>query len=475
MGIHHPSAVWKHSSWTYRWRALLHYAQVAALAASVIAGITLSVTAAVVLLISGQLLMLFLLPKHAGFRERVDAHLHRVACARAAAVRGTLLMRMSERHRAEFQQLEELTERVQGAATIDETASAEWVGLDALLALFVRLAIAHRESVVAFDGTEESDLGLRIAKLEAAQVRATGETATWGARHLAILYNRLETWRRAKDERTLFSQELATIAEVVRWTFEQASIGRVGDAHVGLAEAIAQTIGSGPALRELAGLGGDHSVDPEVLRLGRRLRAETRVVPRVELPPEPQIRVEATWSEMDRVFEEFVSPLPLRRRLMRLLEPVSGVGRQRGRGGLAPPFEPQLELSEQGDKYVLQVDLPGLKEQDVKVSVEDNNVLTISGERRREEAKRERGYEYTERLYGSFVRSIELPRSVEVSKIEAEFRNGVLEVHIPKGEAARARHVPIRGREIGGTSKDEPRVIEPADGRHEKALVNANR
>ena len=169
------------------------------------------------------------------------------------------------------------------------------------------------------------------------------------------------------------------------------------------------------------------------------------------------------WREMERLFDDFVSPPSLRRRIARLFENVPAWGAGWGAGGLRgrEAFVPQVELTERENDYLMRVDLPGLREQDVDIRVDDDNVVTISGERRDEETKRERGYEYTERTYGSFSRSVQLPRGVDTSKVEADFRNGVLEVHVPKSEAARPRHIPIGGRE---GAKEEPRIIAPGNG-----------
>jgi HSP20 family protein len=182
------------------------------------------------------------------------------------------------------------------------------------------------------------------------------------------------------------------------------------------------------------------------------------------------------WTEMDRMFEDFVSPPSLRRRMARVFEPlVGGTGRSLSPWRGRETFAPQLELMERDNAYVLHVDLPGVREQDVDVNVdEQNHMLTISGERRREEGKRERGYEYTEREYGAFTRSIELPRGADTSKVEANFRNGVLEVHIPKGESARPRKIPITRRERELGTKEEPRVLEPGDGGRKERSANAN-
>ena len=161
------------------------------------------------------------------------------------------------------------------------------------------------------------------------------------------------------------------------------------------------------------------------------------------------------WRQMDRLLEDFASPPTLRRRIERLFE---GIG-----GGLRIPvlrekgmFVPSVELIEQDNDYVPKTDLPGVREQDIDVRLGDDNVLTIRGERREEETKRARGYEYSERSYGAFSRSVSLPAGVDASKIDASFKNGVLEIHVPKTEAARARKIPI--------GREEPKVIAPGNG-----------
>jgi HSP20 family protein len=104
-------------------------------------------------------------------------------------------------------------------------------------------------------------------------------------------------------------------------------------------------------------------------------------------------------------------------------------------------FAPQVEIVERDNEFVLKCDLPGVREQDIDIRIEDESTITISGERREDETKRVRGYEYTERPYGAFARSVTLPRGVDVTKIDADFRAGVLEIHVPKSEASRARRI----------------------------------
>lgn len=161
------------------------------------------------------------------------------------------------------------------------------------------------------------------------------------------------------------------------------------------------------------------------------------------------------WREMDALLQEFSSPPTLRNRLERLFENV--VGGQRGLSAWGKDlFVPSVEVTERDDQYVLKADLPGVREQDVDLRINDDNVLTIRGERRDEDTKRVRGYEYSERSYGSFTRSVSLPQGIDASKIDADFRNGVLEIHVPKTEAARSRKIPL--------GHEEPRILVPGNG-----------
>ena len=100
-------------------------------------------------------------------------------------------------------------------------------------------------------------------------------------------------------------------------------------------------------------------------------------------------------------------------------------------------------MLEEKDKYVVKADLPGMKKEDIEVSV-TQNMLTIKGERKIEEERKDEGYYYCERRYGSFVRSIALPGSVEVDKIKATYKDGVLTVELPKAEEEKGRKIDIQ-------------------------------
>jgi HSP20 family protein len=137
--------------------------------------------------------------------------------------------------------------------------------------------------------------------------------------------------------------------------------------------------------------------------------------------------------------DELMSPRMLQREIDRLFDDFFGLT-----GGPSQrSFVPQLELAERDGEYVMKAELPGLDERDVKLEVDDSNILTIRGEKKSELEETKSGYCYSERSYGQFVRSIQLPSTVDSSKIDASFKNGVLELRIPKSEKMKPRNIPI--------------------------------
>lgn len=105
---------------------------------------------------------------------------------------------------------------------------------------------------------------------------------------------------------------------------------------------------------------------------------------------------------------------------------------------------PAINIEENKDALVLTAELPGIKEDDIEVELE-NNVLTISGEKSEErtEGEEERRYHVWERTYGAFRRSFTLPRTVKPEDISAHFEDGVLRVHLPKVAEAKGRKIEI--------------------------------
>jgi HSP20 family protein len=109
----------------------------------------------------------------------------------------------------------------------------------------------------------------------------------------------------------------------------------------------------------------------------------------------------------------------------------SQAGGNRQDQGARRRWIPAMDLAQDADSYVLRADLPGVREQDVKVELEDN-VLTISGERHFQHEDRKQGYYRVERASGSFSRSLVLPEGVDPTQIRARIEHGVLEVSVPK-------------------------------------------
>ncbi len=113
-----------------------------------------------------------------------------------------------------------------------------------------------------------------------------------------------------------------------------------------------------------------------------------------------------------------------------------------GQGAALRRWMPPMDLVETADHFVLRADLPGLTEGDVSIELEDN-VLTVSGERRAEHESDKEGYHRVERAFGAFSRTLTLPKGVDPAAITASFDKGVLEVRIPKPEERKPRRISI--------------------------------
>ena len=150
----------------------------------------------------------------------------------------------------------------------------------------------------------------------------------------------------------------------------------------------------------------------------------------------------------------------LQREFNRLFGTVfdSQAGGSAGARGSLRRWTPAIDLVEEGDHFVLRADLPGVSEQDVKIELEEN-VLSVSGERKSEQQERGDGYVRVERASGRFSRSLVLPEGVDPEGIEAHFEAGVLEVRIPKPEQRKPHRVAI------SVGEKQPRAVadsEPA-------------
>ena len=128
--------------------------------------------------------------------------------------------------------------------------------------------------------------------------------------------------------------------------------------------------------------------------------------------------------EMDRLWENFFGERPLPRIWER-------------------EWAPSLDVSETKDNFVVKAEVPGIDAKDIDISL-TGDVLTIKGEKKQEKEEKEEDYHLVERSYGSFSRSVRLPAEVESDKIKASYKNGILNITLPKSEKVKAKEVKIK-------------------------------
>jgi HSP20 family protein len=104
---------------------------------------------------------------------------------------------------------------------------------------------------------------------------------------------------------------------------------------------------------------------------------------------------------------------------------------------------PAVDITENDESYEIKAELPGLKKEDVKITVHDN-VLTLKGEKKEEKEERKKGCHRGERTFGSFVRSFSLGARVDNNRIQADFKDGVLTVTLPKTMEAKVKEIEVK-------------------------------
>jgi HSP20 family protein len=108
-----------------------------------------------------------------------------------------------------------------------------------------------------------------------------------------------------------------------------------------------------------------------------------------------------------------------------------------------PDWAPMVDISETNDEYLVKAEIPEVKKEEVKVRVE-NGVLTIEGERKQEKEEKGKKFHRVERYYGTFLRTFSVPENVDEKKVVAEFKDGVLNVHLPKAEMAKPKAIEVK-------------------------------
>jgi len=106
-------------------------------------------------------------------------------------------------------------------------------------------------------------------------------------------------------------------------------------------------------------------------------------------------------------------------------------------------WTPSVDIVESDKEWLIKAELPDVKKEDVKVSVE-NGVLSLAGERKLEKEEKGRKYHRVECAYGNFVRSFTLPEGTDGARVSADYKDGVLKVHLPKGEKSKPKQVEIK-------------------------------
>jgi HSP20 family protein len=129
--------------------------------------------------------------------------------------------------------------------------------------------------------------------------------------------------------------------------------------------------------------------------------------------------------EMDRLWDSF----------------FDGAVEKRGREDSV--WLPSVDVSETKNDIVVKAEMPGMDPKDIDVSLSDSHLM-IKGEKKHEKEEKEEDYHFVERSYGSFVRSVHLPKEVKHDKISASYKNGVLKIVLPKSEEAKTKELKIK-------------------------------
>jgi HSP20 family protein len=150
-------------------------------------------------------------------------------------------------------------------------------------------------------------------------------------------------------------------------------------------------------------------------------------------------------SDMDRLFDRFFEPW------------------NSGESSATSGWIPAIDVKDRQDEITVCAELPGMKPEDIQVAV-SGNTLTLSGERKEETEDERKGYYARERRYGSFFRSIELPPGADADRVRADYKDGELIVHIPKGETSRPRRIAVNQGQ-GATPQNRPSGKSSGNGR----------
>ncbi|MBD3379712.1 MAG: Hsp20 family protein [Candidatus Omnitrophica bacterium] len=148
------------------------------------------------------------------------------------------------------------------------------------------------------------------------------------------------------------------------------------------------------------------------------------------------------WRQRRDVWQPFREMETLQDEMNRLFDLSLGRWPGRNAGLMESAWSPTVDVFESKDNIMVKADIPGMKKEDIEVSVRDD-VLTIRGEKKEEKEAKEKGSVKTERFYGSFNRAIALPSPVDEDKVKASYKDGVLEIVLPKKEEEKPKQIQV--------------------------------
>ena len=146
------------------------------------------------------------------------------------------------------------------------------------------------------------------------------------------------------------------------------------------------------------------------------------------------------WTPRGDLWDPFANLEDIQEEMNRLFDSSL---RRSGRSDFEGAFVPAIDVVEEKDSFLIRADLPGLSKDNVSVTLQDN-CLTIKGEKKHESETKEANYYRRERVSGSFSRTIKLPSTVDAKRIDAQFKDGVLHVRLPKTEEAKPKQIDIK-------------------------------
>lgn len=148
------------------------------------------------------------------------------------------------------------------------------------------------------------------------------------------------------------------------------------------------------------------------------------------------------WRPKEEWWEQFMDLERIQNEMNRLFNLSLSRGGERDTWLLDRVWGPAVDIYDSKDNVLVKADIPGLSKEDIDVTV-DGDTLVIKGEKKQEKEVKEKEYIRTERFYGNFHRAIRLPSEIQADKVEATYKNGVLELVLPKSEKAKPKQIKL--------------------------------